>query len=106
MSEYTEPDICLRCDSPTSLCQCPKSVLDWHEYTEILLAENETIKAEFKETLACRHARIDELAADNSLKNAVVEAAEGLMTSRSIEWDDRIDALKAALERVLGRREP
>ena len=46
MSEYTEPDMCLRCDSPTSLCQCPKSVLDWYEYTEILLAENKILSAE------------------------------------------------------------
>ena len=43
--------------------------------------------------------------AENSLKNAVVEAAERLMTSSSIEWDDRIDALNAALERVSTEQE-
>ena len=45
MSEYTEPDMCLRCESPTSLCQCPHSVLDWYEYTEILLTESKVMRA-------------------------------------------------------------
>ena len=50
MSEYTKPDMCLRCDSPTSLCQCPQSVLDWYEYTEILLAENRKLKVDVEDS--------------------------------------------------------
>jgi len=76
MTDYTEPDMCLRCGSPTSLCQCPQSVLDWYEYAEILLAENEVIRAEFKETLACRHARIDALSTEGRRLRSALEELE------------------------------
>lgn len=54
---------------------CPSCGQIYNSADEIsrLSCENETIKAEFKETLACRHARIDALCCEGKLMREALE---------------------------------
>jgi hypothetical protein len=72
MAVNSNPDDCYKCGEIITFCECDESITDPREYVEWLanervrlIAENEIIKAEFKETLACRHASIDALTAEN-----------------------------------------